>query len=103
MLKFHTVLNTCDECNNKFPTVDLFNKYQKTFLALLQESSNVCGVFGHFSIHHEMVSDSAQTEAYRNAIYNNLHQMKDTNGLDLGCGTGSFSMFCQISDWSGHV
>ena len=30
----------------------------------------------------------------RNAIYNNLHQMKDTNVLDLGCGTGILSMFC---------
>ena len=31
--------------------------------------------YAHFSIHHEMLSDSTRTEAYRNAIYNNPHQM----------------------------
>ena len=28
----HTVLNTCDECNNEFPTANLFNKHQQTCL-----------------------------------------------------------------------
>ena len=58
------------------------------------EDGGYAGSYAHFSIHHEMLSDSARTEAYRNAIYNNLHQMKDTNVLDLGCGTGILSMFC---------
>ena len=39
------------------------------------EDGGYAGSYAHFSIHHEMLSDSARTEAYRNAIYNNLHQM----------------------------
>ena len=73
-----------------------------THLGLKPHVCNLChegfggysGNYAHFLIHHGMLSDSAQTEAYRNAIYNNLQQMKDTNGLDLGCGTGILSMFC---------
>lgn len=30
--EFHTVLNTCDECNNEFPTANLLNKHQQTCL-----------------------------------------------------------------------
>jgi len=69
----HTVLNTCDECNNEFPTANLFNKHQQTclfeprcfpcqkcesvwssnaslrlhYLENHQESVDVCGVCGY--------------------------------------------------------
>ena len=73
-----------------------------THLGLKPHVCNLChegfggyaGNYAHFSIHHGMLSESDRTEACRNAIYNNLHQMKDTNVLDLGCGTGILSMFC---------
>ena len=58
------------------------------------EDGGYAGTYAHFLIHHEMLSDTAQTEAYRNAICNNLHQMKDKNVLDLGCGTGILLNFC---------
>jgi len=58
------------------------------------EDGGYAGSYAHFSIHHEMLSDSARTEAYRNAIYNNINQIKDKHVLDLGCGTGILSMFC---------
>ena len=58
------------------------------------EDGGYAGSYAHFSIHHEMLSDSARTEAYRDAIYNNVDQIKNKHVLDLGCGTGILSMFC---------
>ena len=75
----------------------MMEKLWKPWLQLASSASEDVSYavsYAHFSIHYEMLLDSAQTEAYRNAIYNNLHQMKDTNVLDLGCGTGILSMFC---------
>ena len=59
-----------------------------------EEDGGYAGSYAHFSIHHEMLSDSARTESYRDAVYDNLEQMKDKQVLDLGCGTGILSMFC---------
>jgi methylase of polypeptide subunit release factors len=50
--------------------------------------------YAHFQFTMKCYQILPETEAYRNAIYNNLHQRKDTNVLDLGCGTGILSMFC---------
>lgn len=59
-----------------------------------EEDGGYAGSYAHFSIHHEMLSDSKRTEAYRDAIYNNVQQVEGTSVLDLGCGTGILSMFC---------
>ena len=58
------------------------------------EDGGYAGSYAHFSIHHEMLSDTVRTEAYRDAVYQSPEQMKDKQVLDLGCGTGILSMFC---------
>ena len=40
------------------------------------EDGGYAGSYAHFSIHHEMLSDSVRTEAYRDAIYRNEDQIK---------------------------
>lgn len=49
--------------------------------------------YSHFGIHHEMLSDTVRTEAYRTAILKNPSLFKGADVLDLGCGTGILSMF----------
>lgn len=49
--------------------------------------------YSHFAIHHQMLSDQARTNAYRNAILNNDAFFKDKLVLDAGSGTGILAMF----------
>lgn len=51
--------------------------------------------YSHFGIHHEMLSDTVRTEAYRAAILGNPSLFKGADILDVGCGTGILSMFSQ--------
>lgn len=49
--------------------------------------------YDHFSIHEEMLKDTARTLSYRSAMYKNKELFKDKIVLDVGCGTGILSMF----------
>jgi len=49
--------------------------------------------YAHYSIHHEMLSDSVRTSSYRDAIQGNPGRLKDAVVMDLGCGTSILSMF----------
>lgn len=53
--------------------------------------------YAHFSIHHDMLSDSVRTDSYRKAIVNNAKIIENRVVLDLGCGTGILSMFSASS------
>ena len=49
--------------------------------------------YAHYSIHHEMLSDTVRTSSYRDAIQGNPGRLKDAVVMDLGCGTSILSMF----------
>ena len=51
------------------------------------------GSYAHYSIHHEMLSDTVRTQTYRDALTLNRDRLEDTAVLDIGCGTGILSMF----------
>ncbi|XP_055375919.1 uncharacterized protein LOC129608448 [Condylostylus longicornis] len=53
--------------------------------------------YAHFNIHHEMLSDTVRTEAYRNAFLMNKSSIKDKIVLDIGCGTAILSMFASLA------
>ncbi|KEP60805.1 UNVERIFIED_CONTAM: histone arginine methyltransferase PRMT3 [Hammondia hammondi] len=50
--------------------------------------------YAELSIHREMISDTARTEAYRDFILQNRDLFADKVVLDVGCGTGILSLFC---------
>jgi len=49
--------------------------------------------YAHFSKHEQMLKDKVRTAAYKNAINENKNLFKDKIVLDVGCGTGIFSLF----------
>ena len=49
--------------------------------------------YGHVGLHEIMLKDESRTLAYRDAILSNKHLFQDKVVLDVGCGTGIFSMF----------
>ena len=49
--------------------------------------------YGHVGLHVMMLKDESRTVAYRDAILSNKHLFEDKVVLDVGCGTGIFSMF----------
>lgn len=57
------------------------------------ENENYFSSYSHFAIHHEMLSDTARTTAYQNAILHNQGVFHGKSVLDVGCGTGILSMF----------
>jgi protein arginine N-methyltransferase 3 len=40
-----------------------------------------------------MLKDTVRTEAYRDFIYNNKHLFAGKTVLDIGCGTGAYSIY----------
>ncbi|CBZ50276.1 conserved hypothetical protein [Neospora caninum Liverpool] len=50
--------------------------------------------YAELSIHREMISDAARTEAYRDFILQNGDLFAGKIVLDVGCGTGILSLFC---------
>eukprot|EP00116_Pleurobrachia_bachei_P005537 sb/3465799/ len=73
---------------------------QNMYLELLETRTGPVKTDGYFesyadySIHHQMLSDRARTEVYRDYIYNNPAVFEGRDVLDIGCGTGILSMFC---------
>merc|ERR1719245_2035527 len=59
----------------------------------LAEDHSYFESYAHYSIHHEMLSDSVRTSSYRDAIQGNPGRLKDAVVMDLGCGTSILSMF----------
>jgi len=59
----------------------------------VEEDQSYFQSYAHYSIHHEMLSDSVRTSSYRDALINNAETVKDTLVLDIGCGTSILSMF----------
>ena len=59
----------------------------------VEEDSSYFESYAHFSIHHEMLSDTVRTESYRDALLLNPDRLKGAKVLDIGCGTGILSMF----------
>jgi protein arginine N-methyltransferase 1 len=49
--------------------------------------------YAHFGIHEDMLKDSVRMNAYRDAIAQNPSLFKGKVVLDVGCGTGIFSLF----------
>lgn len=60
----------------------------------LEDDQGYFSTYSHFGIHHEMLSDSVRTEAYRDAILRNTALLTNKEVLDLGCGTAILSMLC---------
>ncbi len=57
--------------------------------------------YAHYGIHHEMLSDSVRTLAYKDAIAKNAKLFSGKRVLDVGCGTSILSMFsCSCADAS---
>ena len=50
-------------------------------------------LYASFGVQEEMLIDEVRTLAYKNSILLNKHLFKDKTVLDVGCGTGIFSMF----------
>lgn len=46
----------------------------------------------NIDIHETMLKDTVRTDAYRDFIYNNKHLFKGKTVLDIGCGTGAYSL-----------
>ena len=49
--------------------------------------------YSHFSIHEQMLKDSARTKSYMLACLCNKEQFKDAIVLDVGTGTGILAIF----------
>ena len=49
--------------------------------------------YAHTSIHYDMLNDSARTQSYRDAIFNNKSYFEGKIVCDVGCGTGILSLF----------
>lgn len=59
----------------------------------VEEDSSYFESYAHYSIHHEMLSDTVRTESYRDALLKNADRLAGAKVLDIGCGTGILSMF----------
>eukprot|EP00092_Neocalanus_flemingeri_P091390 GFUD01115855.1.p1 GENE.GFUD01115855.1~~GFUD01115855.1.p1 ORF type:complete len:606 (+),score=169.37 GFUD01115855.1:62-1819(+) len=59
----------------------------------VEEDHSYFQSYAHYSIHHEMLSDSVRTSSYRDALVKNPERLRDALVLDIGCGTGILSMF----------
>uniref|UniRef100_A0A1A9WLU6 type I protein arginine methyltransferase n=1 Tax=Glossina brevipalpis TaxID=37001 RepID=A0A1A9WLU6_9MUSC len=58
-----------------------------------QSDSHYFDSYSHFSIHHEMLSDTVRTNSYRDALLKNKDFIKGRDVLDVGCGTAILSIF----------
>jgi len=60
----------------------------------LLEDADYFATYESIKIHHEMLTDTARTKAYQDAVRSLAPFIKDKIVLDVGCGTGILSMFC---------
>ena len=67
---------------------ELFDKYDKSFGAVVQSSINFSGLPHSFFI-------AAKVDALRELIATRLHGMHNPHMLDVGCGVGEFHPFVQ--------
>ncbi|TVU02134.1 hypothetical protein EJB05_52401, partial [Eragrostis curvula] len=62
--------------------------------AIKTMDDNYFGSYSSFGIHREMLSDKVRTDAYRDdAILGNPSLLSGATVLDVGCGTGTLSLF----------
>ncbi|KAG9138275.1 hypothetical protein Leryth_001478 [Lithospermum erythrorhizon] len=74
-----------------------FNSSRSSADAVKKINKNYFDSYSSFSIHREMISDKARTDAYRQAIMGNPSLLKDSVVMDVGCGTGILSLFAAQS------
>ncbi|KAF2368865.1 S-adenosyl-L-methionine-dependent methyltransferase [Trinorchestia longiramus] len=71
-----------------------FKKEEMVGMRTIEADAGYFDSYSNYEIHHEMLSDTVRTQAYREAILRNTALVSGKRVLDLGCGTAILSMFC---------
>ncbi|XP_018009820.1 protein arginine N-methyltransferase 1 [Hyalella azteca] len=71
-----------------------YKKEEMVGMRTIEDDAGYFDSYSNYEIHHEMLSDTVRTTAYREAILSNASVIEGKRVLDLGCGTGILSMFC---------